>query len=154
MSSMVDTSRRSLMMWLWLLLVVASSHAFAQGPVTYQYFYDPTGQLVRVVDSTGVSIEYVYDDAGNVTQIKRVTGIAPLQLTIFNFTPQLGGIGTTVTIQGQGFSSTPAQNIVSFNGAQATVVSSSSTVLVATVPSGATSGQISVSTGGKTATSS
>ena len=54
------------------------------GPITFQYFYDELGQLVKVVDSTGNVVEYVYDEVGNLLEIKRstVSGLA-----IFNFTP-------------------------------------------------------------------
>jgi hypothetical protein len=41
----------------WLLALLFGP-LFAQQPITFQYFYDDLNQLVRVVDSTGISIEY------------------------------------------------------------------------------------------------
>lgn len=132
--------------------MATASVVFAQTPITYQYFYDELGQLVKVVDSTGVVIEYVYDAVGNILEIKRST-IAPGSLAIFNFTPQRGGVGTTVTIQGQGFSPIPSNNSVQFNGTPTAVISATSKTLVAAVPVGATTGPISITVSGGTAVS-
>lgn len=81
-----------------------------------------------------------------------IVGAASLP-TIINFTPASGSIGTTVTITGTNFSMTPADNTVQFNGATATVSASTATSITVTVPSGATTGKITVTVGGKTATS-
>ncbi len=59
--------------------------------------------------------------------------------------PVIGKAGETVEILGQGFTGTTA---VSFNGAAATFNVVSDTYLTATVPSGATSGVVSVTTPG------
>src|SRR2546428_5013658 len=100
-------------------LVFAALPPLAQAPITFQYFYDDIGQLVKVVDSTGVVIDYVYDAVGNILEIKR-SAIGTLGgLTIFSFSPQQGGPLATVAIQGQGFSPTPSANIVKFNGTPA-----------------------------------
>ena len=123
-----------------------------QSSVSFQYFYDDTGQLIKVIDSSGIEIDYVYDAVGNILQIKR--GTAPNGLAILDFTPQQGPVGTTVTIQGQNFSTTTSQDVVTFNGAAATVTSATASTLVATVPASATTGPISVTVNGQTATSS
>ena len=130
-----------------LCILVLATLALAQQPITFQYFYDDLGQLVKVIDSAGNVIEYVYDAVGNIVQIKRGTAPAPGTLAIFNFTPQQGAIGETVTIQGQGFSPTPSANMVQFNGTPAAVTSATGTTLVVTVPNGATTGLISVTVG-------
>jgi YD repeat-containing protein len=156
-----STERASLSTWLrrgivaTVLLLFAFIPQFvrAQTPITFQYFYDSLGQLTRVVDSTGVVIEYVYDPVGNILQVKRTTG-APGALSIFSFTPSQGGPLTTVTIRGQGFSATSSANSVLFNSVPATVSSANSTTLVVTVPVSATTGPISVTVAGTTATSS
>jgi YD repeat-containing protein len=127
-----------------------SAVLLAQAPITFQYFYDDTGQLIKVVDSTGIVIDYVYDAVGNMTQIKRSAG-TPGALAILNFTPQQGGPLTKVTISGQGFSTTTTANTVKFNGTTATVVSATSTTLVVTVPTGATTGLITVTVGANSA---
>jgi YD repeat-containing protein len=136
-----------------VFLTFFAATLLAQAPITFQYVYDDTGQLIKAVDSTGVVIEYVYDPVGNILQIKRST-VTPGALSIFNFTPLQGGPLTTVTISGQGFSPTPSQNTVRFNGVAAVVISATATSLVVTVPAGATSGSISVSVGPATAVSS
>ena len=115
------------------------------------YFYDDVGRLVQVVDQNGDSAQYVYDAAGNITQIVRIPAAT---LSITRFTPRSGPVGTAVTIYGSAFSTTPANNTVRFNGTVATVNSASANQLVATVPSGATSGPISVTVGAQSATSS
>ncbi|MGH8551231.1 MAG: IPT/TIG domain-containing protein [Methylococcales bacterium] len=117
----------------------------------FQYFYDETGQLSKVIDSTGTMIEYVYDPVGNMLEVKRskVAGLA-----IFNFTPSQGPVGAAVTIQGQGFSAVAGANTVSFNGVPAALSSETRTTLVASVPQGATTGRIAVAVGTATATSS
>jgi YD repeat-containing protein len=120
--------------------------------VQFRYLYDDLGQLTKVIDSTGIVIDYVYDPVGNILQIKR-SSVAPGTAAIFNFTPQLGTLGQTVTIQGQAFDPTPANNIVQFNGTTAPVLSALPTTITVKVPDGATTGPISVTVGGQTATS-
>ncbi len=124
----------------------------AQQPISFRYFYDDLNQLSKVVDSTGNVVDYVYDPVGNILQIKR-SAIASGALAIFSFTPQQGPVGATITIQGQGFSTTLSADTVLFNGTAATIVSATSSTLVVTVPTNATSGLISVSVGGNTVTS-
>jgi len=117
-----------------------------QSPVSFQYYYDDLNQLVRVVDSTGVVIQYVYDSVGNILQINRST-VQPGALTIFNITPLQAPAGTTVTIQGQGFSTVLTANTVLVNGVAATVISATATTLVLRLPVNATSGPVSVQVG-------
>ncbi|MER3319382.1 MAG: BspA family leucine-rich repeat surface protein [Allomuricauda sp.] len=74
--------------------------------------------------------------------------------TITSFSPTSGPVGTIVTINGTNFSTTPASNTVKFGTTTATVGSATATKLTATVPEGATTGKVSVTVGGKTATSS
>ena len=119
-----------------LLLVLGLSFGFAQSPTSLRYFYDGNHQLIGVLDSSGNYVQYVYDPAGNPTQINR-SAVSPGSLAILSALPRQGASGTTVTIQGQGFSPTPANNAVSFDGLSANVVSASATQLVVTVPSGA-----------------
>ncbi len=66
---------------------------------------------------------------------------------IEDFSPEKGPIGSTVTIDGKGFASTPAGNTVEFHGVAATDVTVVNTEkLVVKVPSGAHTGLISVQT--------
>jgi large repetitive protein len=76
----------------------------------------------------------------NVSTNDFITSTAP---TITDFYPVAGAIGTTVTIDGGNFFSPVT---VKFNGVTAAATITSASQLSATVPSGATSGPISVST--------
>lgn len=72
--------------------------------------------------------------------------------TITSFTPANGPEGTAVTITGTDFTGATA---VTFNGTPATTFSvTNATTITATVPAGATTGPIAVTTPGGTATSS
>jgi RHS repeat-associated protein len=72
--------------------------------------------------------------------------------TITNLSPTTGLIGTAVTITGTNFGSAPGASTVAFNATPATSSSWSSTSIVVPVPAGATSGPVSVTVGGLTAT--
>ena len=58
----------------------------------------------------------------------------PHSINISSISPEEGPDSALVTITGSGFSTTPTDDIVSFNGKGATVISASSTQLVARVP--------------------
>ncbi|WP_325432472.1 IPT/TIG domain-containing protein, partial [Dyella sp.] len=121
----------------------------AQAQTTY--VHDASGRVVAVTQSDGTTQQYTYDTLGHPSQV--TASIAAGQLAMFAFAPTHGVAGTQVTIQGQGFSSNAASDTVSFNGATATVLSASSNQLMVGVPGGATTGPISVTVGGQTATS-
>lgn len=63
---------------------------------------------------------------------------------ITGFSPASGPVGATVTIVGDNFSLTPSLNIVTFNGSTAVVTSSTESVIITTVPEGATTGPIAI----------
>ncbi|WP_031340399.1 IPT/TIG domain-containing protein, partial [Xanthomonas maliensis] len=112
--------------------------------------YDASGRLVAVRNDAGASARYSYDSMGNLIAVDRV---AADQLAIFTFAPGRGAPGTTVKITGQGFNDAATQDEVKFNGVTATVVSAGFNELIATVPSGATTGAITVTVGSATARS-
>lgn len=60
--------------------------------------------------------------------------------TVTSFTPTSGPVGTEVTINGTGLTGAT----VSFSGINATIVSTSSTQVIAVIPAGATTGNITV----------
>ena len=105
------------------------------------YVYDEIGRLVQVIAPDGTSTQYAYDPVGNITAV-RADGVASLAIT--GFYPEVGPVGSTITITGSGFSTTASNNTVKFNGVAATVSTATATQLTVTVPTGATSGAISV----------
>ena len=128
-----------------LLSLVASPPAGAD--ITYVY---DVGRLIGVVDPVSDTVVYSYDAVGNLLGIARY---ASSTVSVIDFQPKSGPIGTTVTIQGTGFSPTPANNTVTFNGSAAAVTSATATSLVVTVPSGSTTGMIGVTAPGGSAAS-
>ncbi len=66
------------------------------------------------------------------------------QPAISSFIPMSGKIGTSVTINGSGFSTTAANNIVYFGKVKATVTAATASSLTVTVPMGATYQPITV----------
>jgi YD repeat-containing protein len=115
-----------------------------------QYGYDEAGRLVAVYDADGNSARYVYDEAGNLLEIARFTAS---ELTIHEFSPNAGPVGSTVTLTGSGFREVVAENAVAFNGVPAQVVAATRQRLVLVVPDGATTGRISVTVNGVSVTS-
>lgn len=70
---------------------------------------------------------------------------------ILEVTPASGLVGASVTITGRNFGSTKGQSTVKFNGTMAVIASSSnwsSTTIITTVPTGATTGNVVVRVGG------
>jgi YD repeat-containing protein len=120
------------------------------GAQTITYVYDELGRLVGVIDPSQGTAVYQYDSVGNITAIQRYAANA---VVLIEFTPNGGPVNTTVTLSGTGFSTTPSQNTVTFNGIAATVTSSTATSIVTKVPTGATTGPISVTTPSGSATS-
>ncbi|MBO9541147.1 IPT/TIG domain-containing protein [bacterium] len=68
-------------------------------------------------------------------------------LAATSLAPTSGNIGSTVTVTGKGFSQTPSNNVVRFNGEPSAASARTETTLTVTVPAGATSGQTSVQVG-------
>ncbi len=117
---------------------------------TVRYVYDELGRLVAVVDPAGETTRYTYDEVGNIVSVSRQSSS---QVSIVAFTPERGQVGDTVTIYGTGFSASNGQNAITFNGTPATVASSTATTILTIVPAGATTGPISVTAPGGSATS-
>lgn len=66
------------------------------------------------------------------------------RISIADFNPKTGPAGTTVTISGTAFGSSPALNTVMFGVVRATIVSATPTELVVTIPAGAPVDSIAV----------
>ena len=140
------------------LLVLAITLVLAVGPhVRSQtgngitYIYDELGRLVGAVDPTGETVTYTYDATGNLLSLSRRSSSL---VSIIHISPNKGSVGAPVTIYGTGFSPTLSENTVQFNGVAAPIVAATATRIIANVPSGATSGPISVITPSGSATSS
>ena len=93
-----------------------------------------TGKVTVTTGSTTLSTVSIY----------RVTP------TIASFTPPSGPVGTSVTITGTGLAQATK---VAFNGVAASFTVNSDTMITASVPAGATTGKISVTTPGGSALS-
>lgn len=83
-------------------------------------------------------------------QFASFTVQAPPQLTVDALTPPAAGTGAAVVISGEGFSGTPSNNVVTFNGVLAPVRQASLTSLTTAVPFNATTGPVIVQVGGIT----
>ncbi len=103
------------------------------------------GQLTGVTCVGSTHAWAVGDGAGTGVILAMVT---PPTLT--SFTPASGVVGSSVTLSGTGFS---GASKVSFNGVAAPFTVNSDTKITATVPAGAASGPITITTLGGTATS-
>ncbi|HEY0764104.1 MAG TPA: IPT/TIG domain-containing protein, partial [Pyrinomonadaceae bacterium] len=126
-----------------------SDDVLAQSSI--KYVYDELGRLIAVTDPAGDTVRYSYDAVGNILSISRQSSST---LSLITFSPSVGPVGTSVTIYGTGFSTTPSQNTVTFNGVTATVSASTATQLTTTVPTGATTGVIGVTTSAGSVSSS
>lgn len=128
--------------WGWLclctVLLTLGAVAFGQGGTT-QYIYDANGRLSGVLDPAGNAAIYHYDPAGNLVSIEQISSGS---LGILSFSPQTGTVGDQVTFQGVGLDTV---STVSFNGTPAQIISSATNSLTTAVPSGASSGLITLS---------
>jgi YD repeat-containing protein len=137
---------------IFLFILGFASPLWAQSGASVQYAYDALGRLTTVVDTSGNVATYNYDAVGNLLSITRSTS-SPSALAILGFSPAQGSVGQTVVIQGQKFSTTPSANTVQFNGTAAAVSAATANNLTVTVPTGGTTGLISVTVGTTTANS-
>jgi IPT/TIG domain-containing protein len=106
------------------------------GSTTYSY-------RVRAQDSSSNVGPY-----SNTATVTTPAGVPAPSIT--SLSPTSGPVGTAVTITGVNFGATQGTSTVSFNGAAATATSWSSTSIVAPVPTGATTGNVTVTVGGQT----
>jgi len=114
-----------------------------------------TARLVVIVPSSAASGSVtVTTGSATATSEQTFTVTAAVAVpTISAVSPDRGSAGTTVTLTGTGFSTTPADNNVSFGRTRARVTAATATSLTVTVPDAAVSAAISVATAGGIATS-
>jgi hypothetical protein len=73
--------------------------------------------------------------------------------SISSLSPNIGGVGTPVTVAGTNFGTTQVTSTIKFNGITATPTSWSATSIVVPVPTGATTGSVVVAVTGQTSNS-
>jgi RHS repeat-associated protein len=110
----------------------------------FRFLHDADGRLKAAIDPEIDAAVYSWDAAGNLLSISRQ---ASSKLSIIQLSPAHGEVGATVRVEGTGFSTTPASNTVKFNGTAATVSTASATALTVKVPSGVTTGPVTVAVG-------
>lgn len=130
---------------------LSATGTLGQQPAVF-YVYDDLNRLVGVIDQDGNAATYVYDAVGNILRIDRLDATGT-SIAITHVTPARGKVGTPVQIFGKGFSATAAQNSLTFNGTRADVTSATPNRLVTSVPAGAVTGPITVTSPLGTATS-
>jgi len=138
--------------------VTANQNNFAAG-TNYTIPSGASGQrstmAYRIVSSTqsAVSTDISYPNAtingqGIFAAFKAAPGTGGTAPSIASLSPSSGQVGATVTIAGANFGASQGTSTVSFNGVAATATSWNNTSIVATVPSGANSGNVVVTVGG------
>src|SRR5262245_54260056 len=88
---------------------------------------------------------------GGGTTNKGTSPTVPPVPTISSFQPTSGAVGTSVVVTGTNLT---GATVLSFNGTSATFTINSATQITTSVPAGATSGKLAVTTSGGNATSS
>ena len=126
-----------------VILVLFVSGGRVESAADTLYIYDEVGRLVAVISGAGEAAIYTYDDVGNLLSISHKSAS---EVSVIEFTPNSGPVGSSVTIYGTGFSLTPSQNTVSFNGLSAAITSVAANQIIATVPATATTGPLTVTT--------
>jgi hypothetical protein len=134
-------------------LAVQGNYLYATGSPYLSVFDITNPSAPTYISSTGtpgdlaVAGKFVY--VVNPNSLKILT----TSTSITGFSPTAGVVGTTVTITGQNFDAVIANNVVKFNNVPATVTASTATTMTTTVPSGATTGKVTVTANGALATS-
>lgn len=108
---------------------------------------DPFGLAIGDLDGNGKPDIVGANFNGTTASILRNTVSSLPAFTASSFSPTSGPVGTSVTITGINFSTTPINNTVKFNGLVATVTASTATSITAIVPVGAITGSISLEIG-------
>ena len=102
----------------------------------------PVSVAIGDLDGNGIP-ELIAANAGS-NSVSVLAINLPQPPVITSFSPASGPVGTTVTITGTGFNTTPANNVVYFGAVKAVVSASSATSLTVAVPAGATYQPLSV----------
>ena len=131
----------ALLLWFGALGVVSASASVPSTAIRYTYTQD--SQLSSVIKPEAEYALYAWDAAGNLSSIAKKSST---KLSIIELEPSKGAVGETVNIWGTGFSGTPSNDTVKFHGTAATVSAASAYELAVKVPTGATTGTVTVQT--------
>jgi RHS repeat-associated protein len=127
----------------------ALTKVVAAGTTTgIRYLYEEAGRLKLVDSPTEGAAVYSWDPNGNLLSIQR---FAATTLSVLAATPKHAPSGAKVDLTGTDFDTNPAHDSVTFNEVSATIASVTPTDITVTVPSGFTSGTITVTVDGKSA---
>lgn len=130
----------------WSMNVLRNTGAGFAAPQSYPETWPPYGDLIVDLDGDGLPDIYC-TTAYNFMVLKNqvTTSLSNFLVpTIGSFTPVSGGAGSSVTIKGNNFDVTPANNTVFFGPVAAKVTAATTTSLTTTVPAGAPYAQLSV----------
>ena len=120
---------------------------YFNGLVAYVVSWSPSSiqAYVPVGATTG---PVTITESGTVSNGVTFTVSGPPVIT--SISPEVGVIGSSVTITGSGFGSAPSSSVVTFYGIAASTTIWSDTQIVATVPAGAVTGEVDVKVAGIT----
>jgi YD repeat-containing protein len=147
MNLLIANKFRLALLWLAIFGILFAVPTQAQQGGNASYVYDNAGRLRAVISPAGEAAVYDYDPAGNFTAIRR---LASDKLEVLEFSPRQGTTGTLVTLYGVGFNG--QNNAVTFNGVAARILNQTATTIVAEVPSGATTGTLTINSNRGTST--
>jgi RHS repeat-associated protein len=130
--------------------------------------YESTSQSTVSVNGVGATV-ITWTDSSITFYVPQNATSGPVSMTNFGYTsnsvwlnvieatsissisPTAGEVGTAVTITGAGFGSTQSDSVVTFDGVTATSITSwSDNQIIAVVPSGASTGDVTVLVAGNT----
>jgi YD repeat-containing protein len=128
-----------------LVCFLLQSMTVAHAANNMTYVYDAAGRLTGVFDAGGNTRSYTYDAANRLVAIDQSKTNNAVEILFVTSAFSASGSGT-VKLYGIGFSATPAENQVTFNGVAAVVESSTTSMITVRVPPNAKSGPMTVTT--------
>jgi ribosomal protein L18E len=108
---------------------------------------------LKVTIPTGAFTGKITVEVNNLAAVSNDNFVVIYPLAITGFSPESGREGEEVTITGTNFHPTAANNTVKFNGTTATVSTATETEMKVTVPTGATTGKVTIDANGESVTS-
>jgi YD repeat-containing protein len=132
-----------MVVFLWGCGMSVSAASATVPSTAIRYTYTQDSQLSAVIKPEAEYGLYTWDAAGNLSSVAKKSST---KLSIIQLEPSKGAVGETVDIWGTGFSTTPSNDTVKFHGMAATVSAATAYTLAVKVPSGATTGTVTVQT--------